>query len=86
MYNWITDTDSAFLQKLLRCQKNSFFVFLLITQLRQDTFTSDFKDNKSIRSHKTVENKVLPIFLLVDGRLRILEAQAPPDPDKEHRV
>ncbi len=42
---------------------------------------SVFKDNKSLWSHKTVENIVYLNFLLVDGRIRILEAQKHTDPE-----
>jgi hypothetical protein len=35
------------------------------------TFTPVFKDNKSLRSHKTVIIKVFLYFLLVDGQIRI---------------
>jgi hypothetical protein len=50
---------------------NKKYVFLPITV---GTFTSVFKDNKSLRSYKVVETKV---FLLVDGkkRIQILEAK-----------
>ncbi len=36
-----------------------------------DTFTTVFKDNKSLRSHETVKIKYLLYFLLADRRIRI---------------
>ncbi len=67
----------SFRQWLLRCQQKIFFLssrFLLITFCR--TFTSVFEDRKSLRSHKTAKIMVFfLIFLLVDVRIRILEAK-----------
>ncbi len=57
-------------------QKNDFF-----------TFTSVLKNSKSFRSHTTVKTKVILNFLLVDGRIRIQEAQKltdHTDSDTEH--
>jgi len=52
--------------------KNNFFsAFLRISVLSVDAFTSFFKDNKSLRIHKTVEVKVFLKFLLAGGRIRI---------------
>jgi hypothetical protein len=58
-----------FLQWLSRLKKNVFIVFLLITgYLLEGTFTSVFKDNKLLRSNKTVEAGFLHFFcLLMEG-------------------
>ncbi len=57
------------------------------TLLSVDTLTSALKDNKLLRSLNTVEIKVFKIFLLVDRRIRILEAQklTDPEPLKVHK-
>jgi hypothetical protein len=53
--------------------------------LFESTFTSVFKDKKSLKSHKTVEIDISKKFLLVDWRIRILEAQKLSGPtDQEH--
>jgi hypothetical protein len=59
--HWSTDRDPAFFRQDA----------MLNTVLTVGTFTSFFKDNKSLRSHETVEIKVFLHFLLVDGRIRI---------------
>jgi hypothetical protein len=55
--------------------KNKFFPQLFCLLLPSCIFTSVFQDtgtgNKLLRSHKTVEVKVFPIALLVDGRILI---------------
>ncbi len=48
--------------------------------------TPVFKDRKSKRSHKIVDIKIFLPFLLVDGRIRIREAQKRLDPDPQHWV
>jgi hypothetical protein len=49
------------------------------------TSTSVFKDNKSLRSHKTVESRFFLIFMLVDGKIgagpRSGSAEMDPDPE-----
>jgi hypothetical protein len=80
-----------------RCGSYSFFqwlsisnnkqVFLLITPYcTVNTFTSAFKDSKSIRGHKwqNCRNQVFLNFSLVDGKIRIgirQETGLDPDPD-----
>ncbi len=67
--------------------KNIFFSKFLCLFLFEGTFILYFKDKKSQRSHKTVEIKVFLHFLLVDGMIRMQEAQKhtdPADTDPEH--
>ncbi len=49
-----------FLQLLSRCQQNNMFFCLLLTL---GTFTSFFKGNKLLSSHKTIEIEVFNKFL-----------------------
>ncbi len=51
--------------------KNEFFSNFFCLVLTVGTLTSVFKDNMSLRSHKTVEIMDYLIFLLVDGRIRM---------------
>jgi hypothetical protein len=45
-----------------------FFTSFFCLILTEGTFTTVFKDNKSFRSHKTIEIKVLSVFcLLMEG-------------------
>jgi hypothetical protein len=78
--HWITERDltqdpdaNFFVSGFQETNKKSVFseIFLL-----EDTFASVFKDNKSLRSHKTVEIKVFLYFFLVDRWTRI------PDPHR----
>ncbi len=64
-YHWITtDPDPLFSSEAFKMATK--ISFLLITV---GTFTSVFKDNKLLRSHKT-EEKVSSIFWLVDGKIQ----------------
>jgi hypothetical protein len=54
------------------------FCFLLF----EDTFTSVFNDKKPKKVIKISEIKVYLAFLLVDGRIRIREAQKDTDPQQ----
>ncbi len=51
---------------------------MLITYFRYGT--SVYKDNKFLKSHKTIDIKVFLIFMLVRVRIRIREAQKRTDP------
>jgi hypothetical protein len=95
--HWITDPDPApdpalFVNDFQDANKTKkiFLKFCLLHTVGS-TFTPVFKDNKSLKSHKTVEIKVFLYFLLVDGRtriryklLRIRDAQKFTDPVSEH--
>jgi hypothetical protein len=65
--------------------KSNFFDFFAYyrTYCRYIYSTSVFKENQPIGSHKTVEVKFFIIFLLVNGRIRILKAQNLTDPAPE---
>ncbi len=70
-YLWLTDPDPAFFVRDLKDAKNKFFFTkFLCLFLFESTFTSFNKDNKSERSHKTIEIKIFLHFLLVNGRIR----------------
>ncbi len=65
----ITDPDpypALFVRGFQDVNKNKFFSLLLTIGI----FKSDFKEKKSLRSHKTIEIKVFLIYLVVDGRIR----------------
>ncbi len=77
-YNWLKDLIQILFSPVAfnRYATKNNFIFLffsLIYILKIHLRTSFFKDKKSQRNHKTVENKdfVLLIFLLDDGRIRI---------------
>ncbi len=62
-------------QQKMSCFSKFFCLFLNVGKL-----TSVFKDNMSLRSHKTVEFMVYLNFLLVDRRIRIRK------PALNHRI
>ncbi len=51
-------------------KKKEFFPTFLCLFFSVGTLTSVFKDNMSLRRHKTVENMVLNCFVCLDGRIR----------------
>jgi hypothetical protein len=69
-----------------KMRKKMFLLFLFTVV----TFTSLFKENILVRSHKTMEIKIFLIFMLVEGsgsgrRDRSGSAQIITDPDQELR-
>ncbi len=65
--HWMTDPDPALFVRGFR-DGNKKFVFFILDFFIVCTFTTVFKDSKSLRSHKTVEIKVFLFFcFLMEG-------------------
>jgi hypothetical protein len=69
---WITDPDLAlFVHSFQDPIKMLVFYVFFCFLLSAGTFTSVFKDNTLLRSHKTLEIKSFHNFMLVDGKIWI---------------
>jgi hypothetical protein len=68
--HWITDpvSDPALSVGGFQDAKKGFFSKLFSLLLSVDAFTSAFKDNKELTSHKTDEIKIFPTFFSCGSR------------------